>query len=95
MVSLPQSGNQLFVVGLLNPDQERLSYSFCLDEVVRPITGCERSLPCWTWVHSELAPHDLHVGRPLIDPVLMIGMPTHIRACRRDVHHDGSGRSEV
>jgi hypothetical protein len=27
-----------------------------------------------SWVHGELAPHYSHLGRPSIDPVLMIRM---------------------
>ena len=64
------------MIGRLNRDQGQLFYSFCLDEVVpsdhrvREIAG----VLDLSWVHAELAPHYSHLGRPSIDPVLMIRM---------------------
>jgi transposase len=58
----------------LNRDQGQLFYSFCLDDAVpndhraREIAAVV-DLSC---VHAELAAHYSHLGRPSIDPVLMI-----------------------
>jgi transposase len=63
-------------MGRVNHDQEQLFYSFCLedavpdDHLVRAIAG----VLDLSWVHAELAPHYSEVGRPSIDPVLMIRM---------------------
>ena len=57
-------------------DQGQLFYSFCLEEVVpedhqvREIAG----VLDLSWVHAELAPYYPSIGRPSIDPVLMIRM---------------------
>src|SRR5437879_3425991 len=64
------------MMGRLKHDQEQLFYEFELDEVVpndhlvREIAGV-LDLP---WVHAELAPYSSPLGRPSIDPVLMIQM---------------------
>src|SRR5262252_4703021 len=64
------------MMGRLNHDQRQLFYSFCLedavpqDHLVRAIAG----VLDLSWVHAELAPHYSNVGRPSIDPVLMIRM---------------------
>lgn len=64
------------MMGRLNRDQEQLFYEFHLDEVVtedhlvRKI-GAVLDL---SWVHAELAPYYSLVGRPSVDPVLMIRM---------------------
>ena len=64
------------MMGRLNHDQGQLFYSFCLDDVVprdhrvREIAGV-LDLSC---VHAELAPHYAAIGRPSIDPVLIIRM---------------------
>ena len=64
------------MMGRLNRDQGQLFYSFCLADVVpsdhrvREIAG----VLDLSWVHAELAPHYSHLGRPSIDPVLMIRM---------------------
>ena len=64
------------MMGRLTQDQGRLFYSFCLDDVVpgdhrvREIAG----VLDLSWVHAELAPHYSAIGRPSIDPVLMIRM---------------------
>ena len=63
-------------MGRLNQDQGRLFYSFCLDEAV-PSDHRVREIAAvleLSWVHAELAPHYSHLGRPSIDPVLMIRM---------------------
>jgi transposase len=64
------------MMGRLNQDQGRLFYSFCLDEAV-PSDHRVREIAAvleLSWVHAELAPHYSHLGRPSIDPVLMIRM---------------------
>src|SRR5947209_2202435 len=60
----------------LNPDQEQLFYSFSLDEVI-PDDHLVRKIAAvldLSWVHSELAPFYPKMGRPSIDPELMIRM---------------------
>jgi transposase len=62
------------MMGRLNHDQGQLFYSFCLDEAV-PVDHGVREIAAvldLSWVHAELAPHYSHLGRPSIDPVLMI-----------------------
>jgi len=64
------------MMGRLNQDQERLFYSFCLDEVV-PDDHLARKIASvldLSWIHAELTPHYSPIGRPSIDPVLMIRM---------------------
>src|SRR5712691_10666505 len=64
------------MMGRLKHDQEQLFYEFELDEVVpddhlvREIAG----VLDLSWVHAELAPYYSPLGRPSIDPVLMIQM---------------------
>ena len=64
------------MMGRLNYHQGRLFYSFCLDEavpddhLVREVAG----VLDLSWVHAELAPYYPKIGRPSIDPVLMIRM---------------------
>jgi transposase len=64
------------MTGRLTRDRGRLFYSFCLEDVVpgdqpaREIAG----VLDLSWVHTELAPHYSAIGRPSIDPVLMIRM---------------------
>src|SRR5215475_3963961 len=64
------------MMGRLTQDQRQLFYSFCLDDVVprdhrvREIAG----VLDLSWVHGELAPHYSAIGRPSIDPALMIRM---------------------
>ena len=63
-------------MGRLDQDQGRLFYSFCLDEVV-PADHLARQIAAvldLSWVHAELSPHYSRIGRPSIDPVLMIRM---------------------
>jgi len=63
-------------MGRLNRDQGQLFYEFCLEEVV-PQDHLVRQIGCvldLSWVHAELAPHYSPVGRPSIDPVLMLRM---------------------
>src|SRR6195256_2854986 len=62
------------MMGRQNNDQGQLFYSFCLDEVV-PDDHLVREIAAvldLSWVHSELAPHYSPIGRPSIDPVLML-----------------------
>ena len=64
------------MMGRLNHDQKQLFYSFCLEDAVprdHLVRAIARVLDL-SWVHAELAPHYSNVGRPWIDPVLMIRM---------------------
>jgi transposase len=64
------------MMGRLNHDQGQFFYSFRLDEAVpadHPIRQIASVLDL-CWVHSELAPFYPNVGRPSIDPALMIRM---------------------
>ena len=63
-------------MGRLNHDQEQFFYSFRFDEAVpqdHPVREVAAVLDL-SWVHSELAPYYPRLGRPSIDPVLMIRM---------------------
>jgi transposase len=64
------------MMGRLNHDQDRLFYSFCLEEAV-PDDHLVRKVAAvldLSWVHAELAPHYPDNGRPSIDPELMVRM---------------------
>src|SRR5437016_6245225 len=64
------------MMGRLNRDQTQLFYEFCLDEVA-PDDHLAREISSildLSWVHAELAPYSSLIGRPSIDPVLMIRM---------------------
>jgi transposase len=64
------------MMGRQNNDQGPLFYEFCLDEAV-PDDHLVRQIDAvldLSWVHAELAPHYPTLGRPSIDPVLMIRM---------------------
>jgi transposase len=64
------------MMGRLNHDQGQFFYSFRLDEAVpndHLIRGIAAVLDL-SWVYSELAPFYPKMGRPSIDPVLMIRM---------------------
>jgi transposase len=64
------------MMGRSSQDQEQLFYSFNLEEVV-PDDHLVRALAGvldLSWVRTELAPHYSPIGRPSIDPVLMIRM---------------------
>ena len=64
------------MMGRLSYDQEQFFYSFRLDEVV-PEDHAVREIAAvldLSWAHSELAPYYPEIGRPSIDPVLMIRM---------------------
>jgi len=63
-------------MGRLNRDQGQLFYSFRLDDAVpedHPVRGIAAVLDL-SWVHVELAPYYPQLGRPSIDPALMIRM---------------------
>src|SRR6187200_3458886 len=63
-------------MGRLKHDQGQLFYSFCLEDVV-PSDHRVREIAAvldLSWVHGELAPYYSPLGRPSIDPVLMIRM---------------------
>ena len=63
-------------MGRLKRDQSQFFYSFCLDEVVpadhrvREIAG----VLDLSWIHAELGRYYSPLGRPSIDPALMIRM---------------------
>ena len=64
------------MMGRLKDDQGQLFYSFCLDDAV-PADHLVREIAAvldLSWVHAELAPYYPSIGRPSIDPVLMIRM---------------------
>jgi transposase len=64
------------MMGRLKRDQGQFFYSFCLDEVV-PADHRVREIADvleLSWVHAELGPHYSPLGRPSIDPVLMLRM---------------------
>jgi hypothetical protein len=66
------------MMGRLDRDQGQLFYSFCLEEVVpndHPVREIAAVLDL-SWVHTESAPHYSRLGRPSIDPVLMLRMLT-------------------
>lgn len=64
------------MMGRLSQDQEQLFYSFCLDEVVPDDHLVRRMAGVLdlSWVHAELKPFYSRMGRPSVDPVLMIRM---------------------
>ena len=64
------------MMGQRTRGQERLFYEFCLDEVV-PADHVVRRIDAvldTSWVHQELAPFYSTLGRPSVDPELMIRM---------------------
>jgi hypothetical protein len=64
------------MMGRLNHDQGQLFYSFSLEEAVpddRLVLAIAGVLDL-SWVHGELAPYYPKLGRPSIDPALMIRM---------------------
>jgi len=64
------------MMGRLKRGQEQLFYSFCLDEAV-PDDHLVRAIAAvldLSWVHGELASYYSPLGRPSIDPALMIRM---------------------
>jgi transposase len=64
------------MMGRHDRDQEQLFYSFCLDEAV-PDDHLVRAIAAvldLSWVHTALASYYPRIGRPSIDPVLMIRM---------------------
>ena len=64
------------MMGRLKHEQAQLFYEFQLDEIV-PDDHLVREIAAvldLSWVHAELAPYYSPLGRPSIDPVLMIRM---------------------
>src|ERR1700687_636231 len=64
------------MVGRVEQDQGQLFDAFCLEEVV-PDDHQVRAIASvldLSWVYGELSPHYPALGRPSIDPVLMIRM---------------------
>ena len=63
-------------MGRLKREQEQLFYSFCLEEAV-PDDHAIRAIAAvldLSWIHGELEPYYSPLGRPPIDPALMIRM---------------------
>src|SRR3974390_1218557 len=79
MVILLLYGDSLWrrsMMGRLNHDQGEFFYSFRLEEAVpndHPVRAIAAVLDL-SWVHSELAPFYPKIGRPSVDPVLMLRM---------------------
>src|SRR5262249_38180966 len=66
----------LAMMGRLKGNHSQLFYEFNLDDVV-PADHLVREIDAvldLSWVHGELAPHYPSIGRPSIDPALMIRM---------------------
>ena len=64
------------MMGRIDHDQGQFFYSFQLDEAVpedHPVRQIAAVLDL-SWVYSELAPYYPKIGRPSVDPVLMIRM---------------------
>ena len=64
------------MMGRQHSDQGPLFYEFCLDEAV-PEDHLVRKINAildLSWVYVELEPHYPTLGRPSVDPVLMIRM---------------------
>jgi transposase len=64
------------MMGRRKGDQSQLFYEFRLDDVV-PADHVVRQIDAvldLSWVHAELAPHYPAIGRPSVDPVLMLRM---------------------
>src|SRR4051794_10526446 len=64
------------MMGRLSHDQEQFFYSFRLDDAVpddHPVREIAAVLDL-SWVHGELEPYYSRLGRPSIDPALMIRM---------------------
>jgi transposase len=64
------------MMGRRNQSQAPLFYEFCLDEVI-PGDHLVRKIGAildLSWVYAALAPYYSEIGRPSIDPVLMIRM---------------------
>jgi transposase len=64
------------MMGQLKRNQGQLFYSFCLEEAV-PDDHQVRAIAAvldLSWVHGELEPYYSRLGRPSIDPALMIRM---------------------
>jgi transposase len=64
------------MMGRHDRDREQLFYSFCLEDAV-PNDHLVRAIAAvfdLSWVHAELASSYSKIGRPSIDPVLIIRM---------------------
>jgi transposase len=64
------------MMGRRSPGQGQLFYEFRLAEVVPEdhLVRTIRALLDLSWVYAELVPYYSEIGRPSIDPVLMIQM---------------------
>ena len=79
------------MMGRLKGDQSQLVYEFHLDDAV-PADHLVREIDAvldLSCVHAELASYYPSIGRPSIDPVLMIGAHSRLRIR----HPLGAGRS--
>ena len=83
------------MMGRLNHDQEELFYSFRLSDAVPDDHLVRRIADVLdlSWVHRELAPYYPKIGRPSIDPVLMIRMLIAVRAPLVDFQHEDLDRN--
>jgi transposase len=64
------------MMGRLKSEQGQLFYQFNLEDAV-PVEHLVRRIDCaldLSWLRDELAPHYSSMGRPSIDPELMIRM---------------------
>jgi len=77
------------MMGRHSQNQGQLFYEFCLDEAVPEdhLVRKIRALLDLSWVYEELAPYYSEIGRPSIDPVLMIRM-AHLRSEGSARKHD-------
>jgi transposase len=76
------------MMGRVKSDQGQLFYEFHLGDAV-PEDHLVRKIDAaldLSWLRSELAPHYSSMGRPSIDPELMIRMPAvgHVFAIRSE-----------
>ena len=64
------------MMGQRKYEQEQFFHSFCLDDAVpadHPVRAIAAVLDL-SWVYADLASYYPRIGRPSIDPVLMIRM---------------------
>jgi hypothetical protein len=74
------------MMGGLKREQGQLFYQFNLEDAV-PADHLVRRIVAaldLSWLRSEVAPHYSSMGRPSIDPELMIRMLMSLRSARSD-----------
>lgn len=74
------------MMGRQTDDQGHLFYDFCLAEAVpddHPVRKIDAVLDL-SWIYAELAPYYPTLGRPSIDPVLMIRMLSSVMSLACD-----------